>query len=681
MISAARTGLAYALRSLKVRVTLGVVVALVVGIGTIATALVNRAEHDTLRDQRQRELSDAARTADQVSNNVVGLQRDLEAVARRLDAATLADPSELDRLIRERPLLLLRFSSVFVTGRDGQVRVLADASGVQHPVLNVADRSYFRRTLTERRPIVSEPITSRVNGQLIIILTYPVTGANGIAAVLSGSLRLSSRDLLSGLMDVQESDVDALTVLTDAEGRVLAHPDRARVMHSLADEPRLAAAFAAWVAQGSPMEPTGVALPQPGEMVSAAGAAGTNWMAWRARSESELLAPLRAARREAVVWAAGLIALISIAMFVFLWRELRPLVLLERRAQHLFDGQSDADAAWPDAGGEIGRLGRVLRHVGAERAQLEAFNTQVLRKLGSVMSAAPIGIAFTRDKRFELVSAEFCRLFGRTEPELLGQPARMIYADDADHDRLAPRVGEAFAAGQAYAGEWQMRRADGTTFWASLRGNPVEPGDYAAGTIWSIADISDQRVENEQLAWLAMHDSLTGLANRKLLHQRAGAVVAAVPRSVPGALIFIDLDRFKPINDTAGHAAGDAMLRAVAEALLATVRASDLVVRLGGDEFALLLERCGEDVAVRIAQSVRVAIDAIALDWEGRTLRVGASLGVACLQADTASVDAWIAAADAACYAAKGAGRGAVRVHDPRDPHDHTAPACAEAPG
>ncbi|MBP6544258.1 MAG: GGDEF domain-containing protein, partial [Piscinibacter sp.] len=121
----------------------------------------------------------------------------------------------------------------------------------------------------------------------------------------------------------------------------------------------------------------------------------------------------------------------------------------------------------------------------------------------------------------------------------------------------------------------------------------------------------------------------------------------------------------KPINDRAGHAAGDAMLKAVAAAITARVRASDLVVRLGGDEFALLLERCTHETALRIAENVRRAITEIELPWDRHTLRVGASLGVASLGAETASVDAWLAQADAACYAAKAAGRGAVLAHRP----------------
>lgn len=661
-MNAWRTGLASALRSLKLRITLGVVATLVGGIGSISLVLVNRAEHDTLRAHHQRELSEAARTASLLTRNVVDLQRDLQAAVGRLDAAALADDDAVARFIEGMPVLRAHFATVFVAAPDGRVRASADAQGLQHPNINVRDRDYFRRTVTDGRPIVSEPVASRLTGKPVIILTYPVTIARGLGAVLCGTLQLANRDLIADLVSVQESDADALLVVTDAHGIVLAHPDASRVMNSLDKEPRLAAAFAAWAAQGSPLEPSGVQLAQPGELVSAAAVVGPDWVVWRARPEAELLKPFRAARRDAVGWATGLITLLSTAMLALLWWLLRPMVLLERRAQHLFDGHFEDEAGWPKASGEIGRLGRVLRHVGAERAQLEAFNTQVLRRLGSVMSAAPIGIAFVRDQRFELVSTEFCRLLARQEHELVGQPDRMIYASDDDYLRLGPLVQAAFESGHAYSGEWPMLRADDSLFWASLRCNPVDPGSASAGAIWTIGDVSDQRVEKEQLAWSAAHDALTGLANRKLFEQRAASVLAAVPRSVPSAMVFIDLDCFKPINDSAGHAAGDAVLRAVAEALTSSVRATDLVARLGGDEFALLLEHCGLEGAMRIAENVRLAIDELALPWDGRVLRVGASLGIACIGEDDTSVDAWVAAADAACYEAKAAGRGTVRA-------------------
>lgn len=652
--------LAGALASLKLRITFGAIAALALGIGLSTTLLVRQAERATILAQSQRELTEAVRTATMLSQRVVDLQRALGATAAQLDEATLTDPARLGAFIESKPVLRGLFATVFVATPDGLVRAIADPAGVRHPTLNLADRDYFSRTLAEQRPIVSEPLPSRVSAEPVLIFTYPLKAAGRVYGVIAGSLRLTSRDLLEDLVDGLDPDSAALVVVTDALGRILAHPNRGRVLQSLADEPRLGQAFTHWASSGSAVEPEGLRLPQPHELVSAGGVAGPDWMVWRALPEAQLLAPLHQARQQALVWACGLVALVSLATLALMHWLLRPLSQLEQRAKSLFDAAQDPQTGWPVAGGEIGRLARVLRHVGGERAQLEAFNTQVLQKLGSVMAAAPVGICFTREHRFELVSAEFCRMFGRAEHELLGQAAQMIYASNGDYQTLGPKVGQAFARGAPYEGEWQMLRADGSHFWARLRGSPVDAADRNAGTIWTLDNIDDHIAARTLLEWSAGHDVLTGLANRKMLDQRLAGVFEVMPHSLPAAVVMIDLDHFKPINDTAGHAAGDAMLKAVAAAITSRVRATDLVVRIGGDEFALLLERCAPEVAMRIAENVRAAITGIELHWEQRHLRVGASLGVASLAAETRDADAWMKAADAACYRAKAAGRGTV---------------------
>ena len=652
--------LAAALGSLKLRITLGAVGALVLGIGLTSAVLVGRTERDTLTAQRHRELDEAVRTAAALSQRVVDLQRALQAAASQLDAATLDDDTRLTAFMDAQPVVRGMFASLFATGVDGRVRIFADATRLQRPGTDLSTRAYFQRTVAEQRAIVSEPVPGRISNEPVVVFTYPLLSAGRVYGVLGGVLRLANRDLLRGLSDEAEGDSAALQVVTDAQGHVLAHPDRRRLMHTLSAEPRLTQAFAEWVGNGSSVEPTGLHLQQADELVSASGVAGLDWMVWRATRQAELLAPLNAARRQSLIWAAGLIATMSLAMLRLLGWLLRPLKQLEHRAQHLFDASHDPQLGWPTASGEIGRLGRVLRHVSAERAQLEAFNTQVLQKLSSVMSAAPVGICFTRDKRFELVSAEFCRLFGRSESELIGQPARIIHIADANYELGGAQVGEAFAAGRPYVGEWEMQRADGTRFWARLRGAPVNANDTGAGAIWTINDIGEQVAARTQLEWSASHDALTGLANRKALDGRLAGVFEAMPRSIPAAIVMVDLDHFKPINDTAGHAAGDAVLCAVAAAITACVRAGDLVVRLGGDEFALLLERCPAEVALRIAENVRLAITGLALPWQRHTLRVGASLGVAALASDTPDAAAWMDAADTACYCAKAEGRGTV---------------------
>ncbi|MES2531861.1 MAG: diguanylate cyclase [Pseudomonadota bacterium] len=648
--------------SLKVRITIGTVAALIAGLGLITLMLVNRAQQDTLRAERQRELADAARTATLLATRAVALQRALLVVAFQLNEATVRDDTALARFIEGQPVLRGMFTDVFVATPDGDLRLLANENGVNTPELNLGDRSYFKRTLSEGRPIISPPIPSRLSGEPVVVFTQPVRGPAGIHAVIGGGLRLSRRDMLEGLIETQEAEGDARVVVTDSSGLVLAHPDAALLARPLSDDPRLAQAFAAWVAAGSPVEPLGIGLPQPGELVSAAGVPGPDWMVWRARPEDQLLAPLRDARRDVMRWALGLTLLLSAAMLALLWWLLRPLTLLERRAQHLFDGTMPPRDGWPVAGGEIGSLSRVLRKVGMERAQLEVANNEVLVRLNSVMSAAPVGIAFLRAYRFELVSPEFCRLFGLREDELLGQPASTVIASVDDYAAFVAQELESFRASRSYAGEWRMRRRDGAVFWAGLRSKPVDVEDPAQGAIWTVNNIDDLRTAREQLEWAAAHDPLTGLANRTSFDLRARELIDALPQSMPCAMMFIDLDHFKPVNDTAGHVMGDVMLRAVAAAVTSQVRGGDMVARLGGDEFALLLENCSLDVATQLGHDVLDAIRGIALPWEERVLRVGASLGIAGLLPRMESVEAWVEEADAACYAAKGAGRNTVRV-------------------
>lgn len=655
-----RLGAAFA--SIKLRVTLAAIAAMALGVLLTAALLVRQAERDTLDAQRERELAEAVASAKQLSARVVERQRALGASAEQFDASMLADAHRLQNLMENKPLLRGLFSEVFIAARDGQLRAWADAQGVRTPGGNLGDRDYFRQTLAERRAIVSEPIISRMSSEPMVVFTQPLVDASGVYGVLAGTLRLDGRELFGESVDTGDGEFDAITIVTDAQGRMMTHLRGRQPMAPLSTEPRLAEAFAQWQASGAPVEPGGLVLDQPGEVVSAAGVAGADWMVWHAMPQRALLAPLHEARRQSLAWAAAIVAALALLMLAMISWLLRPLAQLAHRAQHLFDGSQEIHEGWPSASGEIERLSRVLRHVGAERAQLESFNAQVMKKLGSVMNAAPIGIAFTRADRFELVSAELCRLLGRTETELLGQPAQIVFSSNEDWLALGPQLMQAFLSGQTYAGEWQMLGGEGKRFWAKLRARPVDEGDQSAGTIWSMVDISEQVAAREQLEWSATHDVLTGLANRKLFTQRLERVFDARPRSLPAELVMIDLDHFKPINDRFGHAAGDAMLKAVAAAVTSRLRATDLVARLGGDEFALLLERCPHETALRIAENARDAIAAISLNWEGQTLRLGASLGVASLTPETTGIDEWLAQADAACYAAKAAGRGSVHA-------------------
>jgi diguanylate cyclase (GGDEF)-like protein len=153
---------------------------------------------------------------------------------------------------------------------------------------------------------------------------------------------------------------------------------------------------------------------------------------------------------------------------------------------------------------------------------------------------------------------------------------------------------------------------------------------------------------------------LTRLHNRESFERGLARALAEGPH--PVTLVMIDLDRFKAINDSAGHAAGDQVLRDVAAMLQAEVRGGDLVARLGGDEFAIVLTDCSAEDAQSLAERIRASAAQIGVEYRGRRLSIGASIGLADARAAGVAPAELMASADAACYEAKRSGRDAVRM-------------------
>jgi len=163
----------------------------------------------------------------------------------------------------------------------------------------------------------------------------------------------------------------------------------------------------------------------------------------------------------------------------------------------------------------------------------------------------------------------------------------------------------------------------------------------------------------------AMRDPLTGLSNRAEFEERLRTVFGRARHlDRPAAVMAIDLDRFKAVNDAAGHAAGDAVLCKVAEACRLALRSSDIVGRLGGDEFAIILNNCAEDRATDIGQQLLRALNPLEFEWKGSRYTIGASIGLA-MNRDMADEKSWLDAADKACYIAKRDGRGLLRIATP----------------
>ncbi len=180
-------------------------------------------------------------------------------------------------------------------------------------------------------------------------------------------------------------------------------------------------------------------------------------------------------------------------------------------------------------------------------------------------------------------------------------------------------------------------------------------------------EMAEQLLHEKELAqWQANHDSLTGLVNRREFEHKLSQILESQEQNYH-ALLYLDLDRFKIVNDTCGHNAGDELLRQVSKVLQAQIRSSDTLARLGGDEFAVILYRCAQENAVALAQKILTSVQQFCFIWEEQSFTIGVSLGVLSFKSQKDTLTSVLKAADAACYSAKNLGRNQIYLMENKE--------------
>ena len=222
--------------------------------------------------------------------------------------------------------------------------------------------------------------------------------------------------------------------------------------------------------------------------------------------------------------------------------------------------------------------------------------------------------------------------------------------------------------GESAEAEWRMVDVDGAFRHVSAVATNLIADPRIDGLVLTVRDDDARKRFEQQLRHRAFHDELTGLANRALFYDRTEHALSRGARGdAEVAVLFVDLDDFKPVNDRLGHAAGDQLLQLVAKRLVACVRSADTVARLGGDEFGILLEGADVGHAVEAAERVLAALET-RFDLPSEALRVSASVGVAVSREGVRDVEELLRAADRAMYEAKRGGKHRLAVHDPAAP-------------
>lgn len=316
--------------------------------------------------------------------------------------------------------------------------------------------------------------------------------------------------------------------------------------------------------------------------------------------------------------------------------------------------------------GEVERMLGLVQDI-TERKQIE----DELLIQSHIITSMQQGASFIRisDGAIVYTNPAFDKIFGYEPGELYGKSVYIIDdPNDTDSKELHENITRELEAKGFWKGEIHNIKKDGTTFWCytsiSTRDHPV----HGKVEICVHTDISERKLLDEKLRYQASHDPLTGLISRYEFEKRVTRLLSNRSKHQDGhAMCFLDLDQFKVINDTCGHAAGDELLRQLGSVLSQSVRKLDTLARLGGDEFGVLMEHCTLEQAHRSANDILEAVKDHQFFWDGKTFRIGVSIGLVAITEASGNFTDLFQQADAACYLAKDLGRNRIYAYHPDD--------------
>ncbi len=540
---------------------------------------------------------------------------------------------------------------------DARGRLLCAAKGGGQ---DFSDRDWYREVVKSPRFVVGHYVIGKISGLPILPAAYPILDEAGTLrrvvwlaldmAWLGETLRRGARTQ------------DAVVNLLDKQGVVLARhpsdPDMVGKPHRLG---WLVQAILAGRTEGS-----GEARPPQGEtrLVAFARLDASTEGVYVAVSFSKqhVLREVLTNFRYKLLFL-GLFTVLTLGAAWFLSEAVvaRPLSLLVRAAKRIAAGDFSARTDLAAGRGELSELARAFDEMAGS---LE----QAFLRIQSVMEVAPEAIIMSdADGRIVMANARTEKLFGYTRQELIGKPIEILVPTDlrAAHVKNRSSYGHKPVTRDMGAKKLDLKgqRKDGTTFPVDISLAPLKT-EQGIWVVAAVRDVSERKRFEAEILHQATHDTLTGLPNRTLFRELLIHGMAQATRAENLlAVLFLDLDGFKNINDTLGHAEGDALLRAVAQRIVGALRKDDVVARQGGDEFTILLQ------GVKEVQDITLIADnllkAIARPYVSgpHEMHITSSIGITVFPFDDNDADNLLRNADTAMYQAKADGKNAFRFY------------------
>jgi diguanylate cyclase (GGDEF)-like protein/PAS domain S-box-containing protein len=650
--------------SLKTRVTLSTLAIFLLCLWSLSFYLDEVIRTSLKKQAMDQQASIAALVAteieDEISERLLALQR---------VAVVMSDPHR-HHLPQEQLEQMPEFQALFSGGVFmTDIRGVAYASlplSAQRIGVSYAERDYIQRAVREGRSIVGTPVLGKKLNVPVLALSTPLRDAHGaVNGVLVGIVNLEQSSFLDKLVRNRYGETGGYLVVSRTARLVVTATDKARIMTAAA-RPGLSPLVDQFMAgvdgSGLTVNSQGVEV-----LASAKGIPVADWFVAVSLPTAEAFALLHAVQERMMIATLLLSAFATGLTWLMLHRQLAPLMVAARSLQRQSRAHAAPQALPVKTDDEIGALIRgfngLLQTLNGHEAEL---------RIAAAAFESQEGI-FVTDARWSIlkVNRAFTAMTGYSSEEAIGRLPQALLSSNTQDPVLYEWMAERLAAEGFWQGEVWDRRKNGEVYpaWVmltALRDEAQRVTHYVA----TMLDITERKAAETEIRNLAFYDALTGLPNRRLLMDRLSQALAHSARHKhSGALLFLDLDNFKDLNDTLGHDKGDQLLQQVAQRLLLCVREGDTVARLGGDEFVVMLQDLSEEPSAAAAQVEHVGekiLQSLNQPYllTDTTHRSTPSVGVTLFGEMPEKPDDLLKRADLAMYQAKAAGRNTLRFFD-----------------
>ncbi|MCF8197581.1 MAG: diguanylate cyclase [Sulfuritalea sp.] len=668
-------------RSLKTRVTLFTLVIFLIGVLVLALYGKGIVRESVLGLMGEQQFFSASVIASGIDQELDDRLRAIESISKTLSPAVAGNTKELQAVLEQRPILKEIFNAgSFVTDIDGVAMASFPRSTEQNDV-SLLNMSVIASAIRNGKTSVGQFIQSKNTRVPMIGMATPIRDSQGkLIGVLVGLTDLNKANFLEKFASNYYGKSGGYLFFSTQHRLAVAGGDKGGITenHSF-DEPNplIDSFFQGKEGYGVATNSSGVEV-----LASAKSISPTGWFVVLTLSTDEALAPFHAARKQMLLVTIILAALGGGLIWLMLRHELAPTLAavqtLATQSKSDLPPQPLAIVQQDEIGDLIAGFNRLLTTLNQREESLRAAEAEL--RIAAVAFESQDGMVITDSSgKILRVNKSFTEITGYSAEEAIGQTPALLKSGRHDAQFYAEMWERIHRTG-SWQGEIWDKRKNGEIYpkWLSI--TAVKPDDGAVTHyVGSQIDITERKATEDAIRELAFFDALTKLPNRRLLNDRLSQSMAASKRSGHYcALMFLDLDNFKPLNDEHGHAVGDLLLIEAANRIKSCVREMDTVARFGGDEFVVILNELNSDKpestsqAGIVADKIRSALSTpyrLAIRSDGKSdstveHHCTASIGVVMFINHDASHDDILRWADAAMYHAKDAGRNSIRFFD-----------------